>query len=256
MSQDRPHAQQLVGVRAGGQSRAALVQIMAEERASGSPLYLLLDDFAGASLVAGWVWSRWIPDWAERARKSGSQSTVGRRGQMEGVCTGFAPGSSALQPDGRGEMKSQNCMSVPSLINPEDPMGWHAFTVQDGVGKRRARRVDVWRADGELIVDVGFQDSGTQPQGGDRIAIHEYVVKAKASGDPETLTELSADARILPFPECPGAPAHAQRIVGTRMEDLRDTVLAMLPGVLGCTHLNDVLRSMAEAPILAKHLRA
>ena len=78
-----------MGVRAGGASRRALNEIMAEEREKGTPLFLLLDDFAGASLVAGWVWSRWIPDWAERARASGGQSTAGRRGQMQGLCTGL-----------------------------------------------------------------------------------------------------------------------------------------------------------------------
>lgn len=254
VSPDRPHAQGLVGVRAGGASRMALNEIMAEERVRGTPLFLLLDDFAGASLVAGWVWSRWIPDWSERARASGLQSTSGRRGKMEGVCTGFAPGSSALEPDGAGEMKNQNCMPVPSMVHPDDPLGWHELRVQDGVGKRRARRVDVWREGDALAVDIGFQDSGTSPAGGDRIAIHEYMVKARAEGDPMILTELSADPRILPFAECPGAPAHAQRMVGTRISDMRAAVLDTLPGILGCTHLNDVLRSMAEAPILAKHL--
>ena len=151
-------------------------------------------------------------------------------------------------------------MPVPSMVNPEDPLGWHELRVQDGLGKRRARRVDVWRegpeTGGALTIDIGFQDSGTSPEGDDRIAIHEYIVKARARGDPMVLTELSADPRILPFPECPGAPAHAQRMVGTRISDMRASVLDTLPGVLGCTHLNDVLRSLAETPILAAHLAA
>jgi hypothetical protein len=255
VSPDRPHAQGLVGVRAGGQSRRALAEIMKEERENGTPLYLLLDDFAGASLVAGWVWSRWIPDWSERMAAAGLKSSAGRRGQMEGVCTGFAPGSSALLPDGAGEIRNQNCMPVPSLINPADPLGWHELGVQDGVGKRRARRIDVWR-DGEgLQIDVGFQDSGTSPTGADRIAIHEYLVAARAEGDPLSLASLSVDARILPFAECPGAVQHARRMLAAPLAEMRDRVLETLPGTLGCTHLNDVLRSMAEAPLLAEYLR-
>ena len=254
VSPDRPHAHELVGVRAGGQSRRALAEIMAEEREKGTPLYLLLDDFAGASLVAGWVWSRWIPDWRTRAAEAGARSTARRRGQMEGVCTGFAPGSSALLSDGTGEMKNQNCMPVPSLINPNDPLGWHEFRTQEGVGKRRARRIDVWREGEALQIDVGFQDSGTSPDGGDRIAIHEYLVSARGEGQPLSLTSLSVDPRILPFAECPGAVQHAYRMLATPLAEMRDKVLETLPGVLGCTHLNDVLRSMAETPLLAQKL--
>ena len=256
VSPDRPHAQDLVGVRAGGASRAALNAIMAQERTDGTPLFLLLDDFAGASLVAGWVWSRWIPDWAARAA-AGMQSDAGRRGPMEGVCAGFAPGSSALGGE-TGRMKDQNCMPVPSLINPDDPLGWHELAVQDGVGKRRARRIDVWRegpeTGGGLAIDVGFQDSGTSPEGADRVAIHEYRVLAKAAGDPLALTDLAVTPHILPFAECPGAVAGATRMLKTPLADLRARVLDTLPGTLGCTHLNDVLRSMAEVPQLAARL--
>jgi hypothetical protein len=254
VSPDRPHAQQLVGVRAGGQSRVALAEVMADERRRGTPLYLILDDFAGASLVAGWVWSQWVPDWRARMAEAGGRSAAGRVGQMEGVCTGFSPGSSALLSDGTGGIDNQSSTRVPSLINPHDPIGWHELRKQEGVGSRRARRIDVWREGDALAIDVGFQDSGTSPDGGDRIAIHEYVVTARAEGDPSRLTDLTVDARILPFPECPGAVQNARRMLGAPLLEMRDKVLETLPGTLGCTHLNDVLRSMAEIPLLADAL--
>jgi Protein of unknown function (DUF2889) len=249
---DRPHAQQLIGVRGGGQSRAALTEIMADERIKGSPLYLILDDYAGASLVAGWVWSRWVDDWGAMAARSGLQSTAGRGGNMEGVCTGFSPGSSALTGDQDTRMKDQNCITVPPLLHRDDPEGWHALATQEGIGMRRARRIDVWREGGELAIDVGFQDSGTQPNSADRIAIHEYHVQAKTKSG--ALTDLKVDPRILPFQECPGAVIHTQRMLNTPLADLRGAVLATLPGTLGCTHLNDVLRSMAEVPAMAANL--
>lgn len=251
VSPDRPEAQRLVGIRAGGESRAALTQIMANERIKGSPLYLILDDFAGASLVAGWVWSRWVDDWGAMAEKVGMTKTAGKGGNMEGVCSGFAPGSSALLR--AGPSKDQSSAVVPSLINSSDPDGWHIFGVQDGVGMRRARRIDVWQDGDGLMIDVGFQDSGTSPDGGDRIAIHEYQVTARAAGG--LLADLKVDARILPFRECPGAVAHAQRMLGTPLAELRAKVLETLPGTLGCTHLNDVLRSMAEVPQLSAQLK-
>jgi Protein of unknown function (DUF2889) len=252
VSPDCPRAQQLIGVRGGGQSRAALTEIMADERIKGSPLYLILDDFAGASLVAGWVWSRWVDDWGALAEKSGLKSTAGRGGNMEGVCTGFSPGSSALMSDRGTQMKDQNCISVPSLVNVADPEGWHTLATQEGIGMRRARRIDVWREGAELAIDVGFQDSGTQPDSADRIAVHEYHVTARTESG--RLSNLKVDPRILPYQECPGAVIHTQRILSKPLADLRAEVLITLPGILGCTHLNDVLRSMAEVPAMAANL--
>lgn len=246
---DRPEAQQLVGIRAGGESRAALTQIMAAERIKGSPLYLILDDFAGASLVAGWVWSRWVDDWGALAEKAGMTKTAGKGGNMEGVCSGFASGSSALLREGGRPLSDQNCAVVPPLVNADDPDGWHQLGVQAGVGMRRARRIDVWHEGDGLAIDAGFQDSGTSPDGSDRIAIHEYHVTAHAIDG--ILKDLKVDARILPFRECPGAVAHAPRMLGAPLGELRAKVLETLPGTLGCTHLNDVLRSMAEVPQLS-----
>ncbi len=248
---DRPEAQQLVGIRAGGQSRAALTEIMAKDRSAGTPLFLILDDFAGASLVAGWVWSQWMDDWSIQLQAAAANSKLDRRMSMEGVCTGFAPGSSALAPD-MGEISGRSDTVVPSLIHPEDPDGWHTLAVQEGVGMRRARRIDVWREGDELTVDVGFQDSGTQRNGPDRVAIHEYHVRAATTDG--ALTDIKIDPRILPFQECPGAAASAQRMLGTPLAELRGKVLEILPGTLGCTHLNDVLRSMAEVSQMALHL--
>lgn len=243
---ERPEAQGLVGIRAGGESRAALTRIMVADRIAGTPLYLILDDFAGASLVAGWVWSRWTDDWQRQAQQSGAQATAGRHGNMEGVCTGFAPGSSALGDPTAGGIRVQSSTRVPPLLNPADPDGWHTLAIQPGVGMRRARRIDVWREGEGLAIDLGFQDSGTAPDGGDRIAIHEYHVAARAEGG--RLTQLAVDPRILPFRECPGAAAKAQAMLGSFLSDLRSRVLETLSGIEGCTHLNDVLRSMGEVP--------
>ncbi len=55
--------------------------------------------------------------------------------------------------------------------------------------------------------------------------------------------------------ECPGAARNVGRLVGTPVAALRENVLEMLPGTLGCTHLNDVLRALADVPKLAEALR-
>jgi hypothetical protein len=88
---------------------------------------------------------------------------------------------------------------------------------------------------------------------GSRTAIHEYAVRMTVAGD-GTIAALTAAPLILPYRECPGAARNVGRLIGTQVAALRDSVLETLPGPLGCTHLNDVLRALADAPVLAKAL--
>ena len=120
---------------------------------------------------------------------------------------------------------------------------------------RRARRLDVWARNGLLQADLGFQDSGTHPDGG-RVAVHEYAVSATIDPATMTIVALSADPRILPYAECPGAAANITRIIGQPVASMRNSVLDILPGTLGCTHLNDVLRSLSDLAVLAEPLSA
>jgi signal transduction histidine kinase len=60
---------------------------------------------------------------------------------------------------------------------------------------------------------------------------------------------------VLPFGECPGAVRNISRLLDSELSQLRQTVLDQLPGTLGCTHLNDALRALAEVPTLVSHLR-
>jgi hypothetical protein len=113
---------------------------------------------------------------------------------------------------------------------------------------RRSRRIDVYVGD-VIQINSFFQDSTTVPHGG-RIAVHEYQVDATASLDGELLS-IVADPRVLPFAECPLAAINVDHMVGTPMRNLRLSVLDRLKGTAGCTHLNDVLRALAEVPILA-----
>lgn len=238
-------AQYLVGVRAGGASRRTLAAVLGEFE--GTPLYQLLDDFPGASLVANWIWSQWPQD----------ALTAFRRGpgpEMEGVCTGFATGSSALTSDAIGSRDNRNSARVASQVNPADLQGWHPFMAQAGPAMRRSRRLDLF-ADGDLLcADLGFQDSGSTPDGG-RAAVHEYTVSATVDPHTMTLVSLRADPRVLPYPECPGAVANIARVVGQPVAALRQNVPGLLPGILGCTHLNDILRSLSDVPVLARFLR-
>jgi hypothetical protein len=249
----RPKLSQLIGTRGGGRLRHALEHFVPEERRHATPLYLILDDISGASLVAPWAWSQWQKNWLEAPDSGMTRPQLDKMIQdMEGICTGFAPGSSSLDPE-RLVGQTEDGAPAPDLRHPEDPEGWHAFTSQNTVGMRRARRIDVW-LDKVIFIESAFQDSAAKPDG-TRAVLHEYQLAATA--DPESLRLLSIDAtpRVLPFGECPGAVTNITRLLESELSQLRQTVLDQLPGTLGCTHLNDALRALAEVPTLVNHLR-
>ena len=241
----RPGVERLIGSRGGGYLRAALDEFLPGERAKGSPLYLLLDDISGTSLIAGFAWSRWTEDWLHAPRRA-------PRPDMENVCIGFRTGSTALieQRDG---MQSHRVQPVGSLLDPDDPSGWHELLELPDVSMRRARRIDVWEESDTIVIDSMFQDSASDPQHG-RVAIHEYALRATADRATMTITSIEPDARVLPFMECPSAMGTAVAVIGAPLSDLRAVVLDRLSKANGCTHLNDALRALAEVPILLGHL--
>ena len=243
----RPAIAGLVGARGGGKLRGVLGDVMPDERADGTPLYLLLDDIAGATLIAGFAYSQWDTDWM--SRKPGQPSP---RRRMEGICTGFQPGSSALDRE-MPKPEPSRVLPVDQLPDTGDPLGWHHLDEIAEVSMRRARRIDVRLAHGLIEVDAMFQDSATTPAGG-RAAVHEYRIEATAEPSTLELLSLSADPRILPFPECPLAVLNIDRMIGTPLPAMRSAVLEQLTGTNGCTHLNDALRALAEVPVLAKSL--
>jgi hypothetical protein len=239
--------QDLIGVRGGGQSRSAIGSLLDANGCIGQPIHLLLDDFAGASLVAGWAWSRWTDRRAPSAPVPGAAANLPK---MEGICAGFRPGASSLTDQGRPRQDIQSNAPVLPLANPADPGGWHASASQTGVAMRRARWIDVWIEGADLHIEAGFQDSATDPAGG-RVAVHEYLVSAVADAGAASLTQLEANPRILPYRECPAAAGNVSAMIGQPLTAFRSSVLAALPGTSGCTHLNDVLRALADVPHLS-----
>jgi DUF2889 family protein len=248
-SPERPRLPELVGARGGSRLRAALAAVVPEERRRGTPLYLLLDDLAVATLIGGFAFTQWPDEWPEHWQGQRQRAFKGRR--MAGVCIGFRAGSTALTPEGYAR-PADDTRSVEPLADPADPVGWHAFVDGGGVSMRRARRLDAW-FDGDLHVDAMFQDSARVPGGG-RVAVHEYQVRVRAARDTFEVRALEALPRVLPFAECPSAVTKVGQLVGTPLGDLREAVLARLKTTEGCTHLNDELRALADVPVLAAHL--
>jgi hypothetical protein len=244
-----PGISELVGQRGGGHLRGALAKLVPEVRGSGSPLYLLLDDISGTSLIGGVAWTRRID--AAQMLKSGGKGSMPN---MEGVCIGFAPGSSALVELGEhiGPVRVQ---PIGKLGHPDDPHGWHDLPALPEISTRRARFIDVHLDEGEAHsapiahIESGFQDSTNDPDHG-RIGFHEYRLRATVDLTTGRLETLEPTPHILPFRECPSAVATARSIIGSPVTTLRDVVLDRLAKTNGCTHLNDALRALAEVPVL------
>ena len=239
----------LVGTRGGGYLRSALNEALPAERTKGSPLYLLIDDLSGASLVSHWaLYSTGkiaLPDLDE-------EEMAEMMAQRAGVCIGFRPGSSALAP--RDEIAGrQNSARVVHLHHPEDPEGWHSLHYGSELAFRRARRIDVW-IDGDIRIDAAFQDSAAQPDGS-REAVHEYSLHVTADADTLVIKTIEAVPHILPFPECPNAIESIHQMVGRPLAQMRAAVLETFPKVKGCTHLNDCMRAIAEVPAMVAELR-
>lgn len=236
----------LVGSRGGGNLRSVLDEVVPDLREQGTPLHLLLDDVAGATLIAGFATFRWVDELPELAELR--RSIPPRR--MQGICSGFRPGASALLPDGTMSGIPHHVSVVPPLADPDDPDGWHALEPHPPIAMRRARRIDVWIEDEAIAVDAMFRDSCWDPDGTE-VAVHEYQLAARAEATTGVLTSVEALPRTLPYFECPGAAPNVTRLVGTRLRDLRTEVLDRLRATDCCTHLNDALRALAEVPILA-----
>jgi hypothetical protein len=214
---------------------------------AGTPLYQLLDDVPGATLVSGAAWQRWYDMDRYLELKADVRLRV-----MRDVCTGYQDGSSALNPDGTLRWQQGREPAV-DIGDTGDDLAWHRHASPPGVTMRRARRIDVW-ADGPVLhVDAFFQDSSSLPTGG-RQAIHEYTVTAQADLATGIVRSVTPVPRVLPYGECPLAVRNVGALAGTPLSDLRATVLERLRGPLGCTHLNDMLRALAGVPALARQL--
>jgi len=244
-----PALRSLAGEPAMSGFRRRLAATGATASVAGTPLFQLLDDLPGATLVSGAAWQRWY----DMDRYLELKADVRRR-VMTDVCTGYQDGSSALNPDGTLRWQQGREPAV-DIDDTGDDLAWHRHAGPHGVTMRRARRIDVWAAGPVLHVDAFFQDSSSLPDGG-RQAIHEYTLTAQADLAAGVVRCVAPVPRVLPYGECPLAVRNVGALTGVPLSDLRATVLERLRGPLGCTHLNDMLRALADVPALARQLRA
>lgn len=239
----------LVGLPVSGGFRARALALLADEAARGSLLNLLLDDLPGASLVAGYALQR-DPEWP--SRRVAAEHLSG----MDDLCAGWGRDATILQV-----VRAEGVIPVPTtapveVAHDDDPDGWHELPRLAAGSMRRARRIDVVADDdtrATVAFDVHFRDSHVDAHDGEG-AVHEYTVRGRFAPATRTIVAIEGAAPVLPWTECPGALVSVVRIAGTTTDDLRARVRRDFTGPATCTHLNDVLRSLADLPALAAML--
>jgi hypothetical protein len=226
--------------------RAAADKAAPELRAERDLRYTLLDDVPVATLISGHALSA-----------SGALGEYTRSGYLPVAdqCAGFATGGLLMSSFEDGDPVVVTGPEAPDLDHDDDRLAWHRMTPLPSHGMRRRRRVDVYEdGAGRIGIDAMFRDTYVRTDGVETI-IHEYTLAAAVDADTGVIVESHATPRVLPWQECPGAVASAERIVGMTLRELHFRVRKELFGTTTCTHLNDLLRSVADAETLIARVR-
>jgi hypothetical protein len=232
----------LIGAPAMGGFRAAADAFAPELRQRRDVLYTLIDDIPVATLISGHA--------LVASGALGDLQAAGGYQPMTGQCAGFAADGLMVTSIEAGDMATVTGPIAPRLESADDPVGWHDLDELPLHGMRRRRRLDVSQAAGSHVdIDAMFRDSYVRGDGQETI-VHEYTLTATVDADTGIILQSHAVPRVLPWQECPAAADSAARISGMTLQDLHFRVRKELSGTSTCTHLNDLLRSVADASAL------
>lgn len=263
-----PAVQGLLGLEVGRGFRAALHDTAWQTSADGDPLHLLLDDLPVAALISGYA-KLYDSGGSPNSRAQGGDPGGAADGTADGTAAGTAAGTaepaarlvkedicSGWRRDGTMMVSLRSGHGFPAPVGPPapdlsttDPVGWHHIDELPPNSMRRRRLIDVVAGD-PLTVHAMFRDTHTGPDGVERV-LHEYTVEATVQASTLRILTCHATPRSLPWAECPEAALSATRLEGRLAGELRSFVLRELRGTSTCTHLNDLLRSLAEIAPLA-----
>ena len=252
---------QLVGCPVGPGFRARVNEACPGEREAGTLLHLLLDDLPGAALVSGYSAQRAGALDGPRRRPGGdigSNSGLARMmATQDDLCAGWAhEGTLMVTVRTTGEIPVSMGPPAPSLERHDDSMAWHPMPPLPAHAMRRRRRLDVVApgSSGEAHrFDSHFRDS-LMDQDGAEWVVHEYSAVGAFDIAAGRVLDIEANAHVLPWMECPGAVASAERLSGMPIAELRTRVRRELTGTSTCTHLNDTLRSLGDLEVLVGRL--
>jgi len=131
---ERAAAARLVGRQALVGWRTGLWRELHDDVESGSALHLLLDDLPGGMVVGGFT---------RRRALAAAGQPVPQPGRRLDVCAGWAVDSRAarIMAD-TGTPPPPVTPAAPSLVDADDPTGWHTLAALPAFGMSRRRRVD------------------------------------------------------------------------------------------------------------------
>lgn len=141
----------------------------------------------------------------------------------------------------------------PAISSLEDEWAWHDIDTPADMCMRRRRRMDIWDGVDGIEVDMHYRDSLLGPNG-DELALHEYDLTARSIERATRCWPWQPSAGSCLFRECPEAAPHVETLIGTDVSCLSSGVQDILTGQRCCTHLNDLLRGLAEVPALSAAL--
>ena len=208
--------------------------------------YTLLDDVPVATLISGHALSA-----------SGVLGEHTKSGYLPVAdqCAGFATNGLLMNSFEAGDPVVVTGPQAPDLDHDDDPLAWHPISPLPRHAMRRRRRIDAYEESaGRIGIDAMFRDTYVRSDGVETI-VHEYTLAAAVDADTGVIVESRAIPRVLPWQECPGAVASAERITGMTLSQLHFRVRQELFGISTCTHLNDLLRSIADAEALIELVR-
>ncbi len=256
-----PGLDQLIGSPVGPGFRSRANEVCPGERETGTLLHLLLDDLPGAALVSGYSAQRGgVLDQPRRMPEpaAASSSVLARvMASHDDLCAGWAHDATLMVTvRSSGEIPVSTGPPAPSLERQDDPMAWHAMPALPAHAMRRRRRLDVMppsSSEGAHRFDAHFRDSHMDQDGAEWV-VHEYSATGTFDIVGGRVLDIGAEARVLPWMECPGAVASAQRLSGMPIAELRARVRREFTGISTCTHLNDTLRSLGDLEVLVGQL--
>ncbi len=229
----------LIGQLVGRGFRAAVHERLPAAAVRGTLLGLLLDDLPVAALLSGYA-LLYSGTLGERA---------GRAGALQAdICSGWRADGTMMVT-----LRAEGAIPIPTGpvandLGADDPEAWHDLPPLPSGSMRRQRLVDV-SPGSPRPVRAMFRDTHTDDAGRTTI-LHEYSVTAGFDAETDQLVEVEAVPQVLPWDECPAAAASARRLSGRSPREVRDLVPAEFRGTSTCTHLNDLLRSLADVPAL------
>jgi hypothetical protein len=233
----------LLGLPAGQGFRAALQEALPDQHLAATPLYLLLDDLPVATVISGYA-SLYDNELSDVSRAGETQNLKGD------ICSGWrSDGTMMVALRASGMIPIPVGPVAPDLIPSDDPLSWHDVPPLAAGAMRRRRLVQVSAGD-PLVVFAMFRDTHTDSHGSETV-LHEYSLNATLDPESMVLANCTATPQVLPWVECPGAAGSADRLNGHNVAELRNLVRKEFRGTSTCTHLNDLLRSLADLAVLA-----